>query len=103
MAPSTAPHDATGTSREPDDELRRLRRSNELLRARVRRLEHEIATLRPVIAEVKALRTWDFTPYGLVPDDSWIGVDRDGAVNLMRALAGTDHWSPWHTPLEPRP
>jgi hypothetical protein len=85
------------------DELRRLRKSNELLRARVNRLEHEVGTLRPVIREVKSLRLWDFTPYGVVPDDSWVGVDRDGAVELMRALAGADHWTPWHTRLEPRP
>jgi hypothetical protein len=85
------------------EELRRLRKSNELLRARLDRLEHEVATLRPVIREVKALRLWDFTPYGVVPDDSWVGVDRDSAVTLMRALAGADHWAPWRTRLEPRP
>lgn len=97
-APAPAPLDANGTR-----ELRRLRRSNALLHARVARLEHEVATLRPVIAEVKALRLWDFTPYGVVPDDSWVAVDRDSAVNLLRALAGADHWTPWHSRLEPRP
>jgi hypothetical protein len=97
-----APTDASAL-RPPDDELHRLRRTNALLRARLERLQHEVDTLRPVVREVKALHLWDFTPYGVVPDDSWVGVDRDSAVRLMRALAGADHWAPWRTMLEPRP
>lgn len=84
------------------DEVRRLRKQNELLLARMNKLEHEVATMRAVIAEVKHLHLWDFTPYAVIPDDSWLGIDRVSALNLMRALAGTDHWEPWHTRLEPR-
>ncbi|TFB75417.1 hypothetical protein E3O06_06245 [Cryobacterium glaciale] len=80
-----------------------LRRENALLTERIKRLEGEIATMRPVIAQVKRLKIWDFTPYRVELDDSWLALDRVNAVELMQALAGTDHWSPWHSRIEPRP
>lgn len=79
-----------------------LQRENRLLTEKIGRLEREIATMRPVIAEVKRLKIWDFTPYGVSLDDSWLALDRVNAVELMQALAGTDHWSPWHSNIEPR-
>lgn len=87
----------------PDDELERLRRENTLLRSRVARLEHEVRTMRPLVAEAKKLTMWDFTPYQVQPDDTWVAVDRDRATALLAALAGIDHWRPWHTRIEPRP
>lgn len=84
-------------------ELESLRRENGILQQKVRRLEHEAASLQPVVAEVKRLKIWDFTPYGVIPDDSWLALDRASATDLMRALAGTDHWRPWQSSIEPRP
>lgn len=88
---------------EQSAELNRLRRENIMLQQRLCRLEREAATMHPVVAEVKRMRIWDFTPYGVKPDDSWLALDRVSATDLMRALAGTDHWRPWQTRLEPRP
>lgn len=84
-------------------DLEQLRRENSLLQQRIRRLEREAASMHPIIAEVKRLKIWDFTPYGVRPDDSWLALDRASATELMRALAGTDHWHPWQSRIEPRP
>jgi hypothetical protein len=86
-----------------DDELDRLRRENALLRRRTARLERELARVAPLVDEVKNLAFWDFTPYGLEPDDSWVAVDRGAAMTLLGALAQVDHWNPWSTTIEPRP
>jgi hypothetical protein len=86
----------------PEDRLARLERENELLRLRLDRLEHEVRSMRPVVQQVKKLRMWDFTPYGIHPDESWVGVDRAQAAELLAALAGVDHWDPWTTRIEPR-
>lgn len=84
-------------------ELESLRRENSMLHQKIRRLEREVASMHPVVAEVKRLKIWDFTPYGVRPDDSWLALDRVSATDLMRALAGTDHWRPWQSRIEPRP
>ena len=84
-------------------ELERLRRENALLHRRVARLEKEAEAARALIAQAKSLKLWDFTPYRVHPDDSWIAVDRHSASELLAALAGIDHWDPWHTRIEPRP
>ena len=84
-------------------ELESLRRENSMLPWKVRRLEREAASMQPVVAVVKRLKIWDFTPYGVIPDDSWLALDRASATELMRALAGTDHWRPWQSRIEPRP
>jgi hypothetical protein len=84
-------------------ELDRLRRENGLLRRRVARLEKEAEAAHALIAQTKALKLWDFTPYRVHPDDSWVAIDRQSASELLAALAGIDHWDPWHTRIEPRP
>lgn len=89
-------------SEEAVAEIGRLRRQNALLQEMLNRLEHEVAAAGPVIAEVKRLKIWDFTPYRIAPDESWVAVDRASAVALMKALSGTDHWHPWQSRIEPR-
>lgn len=84
-------------------ELERLHRENALLHRRVARLEKEAEAARALIAQTKALKLWDFTPYRIYPDDSWVAVDRQSVSELLAALAGIDHWDPWHTRIEPRP
>lgn len=79
-----------------------LERENELLRRRLDRLQHEVSAMRPVVQQVKRLRMWDFTPYDVHPDDSWVAIDRDRAAELLAALARVDHWEPWTTRIEPR-
>ena len=83
--------------------LENLREQNEFLQRQVRHLEREVAAMRPVLAEVRRLRIWDFTPYEVSPDDSWLALDRHSATSLMQALAGNDHWHPWASSLDPRP
>jgi hypothetical protein len=90
------------TQQTPEDRLARLEHENELLRLRLDRLEHEVSSMRAVVAQVKKLRLWDFTPYGVHPDESWVAVDRTSAAGLLAALAGVDHWEPWTTRIEPR-
>ncbi len=84
-------------------ELDDLRRENALLRLRIDRLERERSSTAPLIEQAKHLSFWDFTPYEVTPDDSWVAVDRAQAMSLMGALAGIDHWNPWETGIEPRP
>ncbi|MFJ9388776.1 hypothetical protein ACIRON_08155 [Nocardioides sp. NPDC101246] len=90
------------TSPSSEDRVAELQRENALLRLRLDRLEHEIASMRPIIQQVKQLQLWDFTPYGVHPDGTWVAVDRTRAAELLAALAGVDHWEPWTTRIEPR-
>ncbi|MGV9734530.1 hypothetical protein ACWDT5_10580 [Rhodococcus aetherivorans] len=83
-------------------ELERLRAEVDRLTRRVDRLDRELAAHRQVADAIRRAQFWDFTPYELVPDGSWIAVDRADAVALLRALAATDHWRPWTHTLEPR-
>lgn len=85
------------------DELETLRRQNAVLHHRIARLERELASVAPLVDQVKTLAFWDFTPYEAGPDDSWVAVDRDKAAALLAALARIDHWNPWGTAIEPRP
>lgn len=91
------------TPQTPAEQVARLEHENALLRLRLDRLEHEVRSMRPVVRQVKKLRIWDFTPYGVHPDESWVAVDRIQAAELLAALAGVDHWEPWTTRIEPRP
>lgn len=84
-------------------EIDLLRQETALLRRRVARLERELVSVAPLINQVKNLAFWDFAPYGVGPDDSWVAVDRGKAMTLMGALAHVDHWNPWATTIEPRP
>jgi cell division protein FtsB len=84
-------------------ELEDLRRENALLHGRIARLEREAAAMRALVAETKRMQMWDFTPYRVQPDESWIAVDRASAARVLAALAGIDHWDPWHSRIEPRP
>lgn len=84
-------------------ELEHLRRENELLQHRVNRLEREAEAMRGLVNQVKHLKMWDFSPYDVEPDDSWVAVDRKAAEELLAALAAVDHWDPWSTRIEPRP
>ena len=90
------------TQQTPAERVAQLERENELLRLRLDRLEHEVRSMRPVVQQVKKLRIWDFTLYGVHPDGSWVAVDRACAADLLTALAGVDHWEPWTTRIEPR-
>ena len=89
-------------TQETVERVAQLERENELLRLRLDRLEHEVRSMRPVVQQVKKLRIWDFTLYGVHPDGSWVAVDRTSAAELLAALAGVDHWKPWTTRIEPR-
>ncbi|QIZ39780.1 hypothetical protein FDZ84_25445 [Saccharopolyspora sp. ASAGF58] len=80
-----------------------MRRQNGLLQLRVERLERQVASSGPLIDQAKHLAFWDFTPYEVSPDDSWVAVDRTKAMSLMSALAGIDHWNPWGESIEARP
>ena len=84
-------------------ELESLRRENELLRNKVARLERETEAMRSLVQQVKQLKMWDFSPYGVRPDDNWVAIDRKAAADLLAALAAVDHWDPWSTRIEPRP
>lgn len=89
--------------RELVTELDTLRRENALLRRRTARLERELASMTSLVDQAKRMAFWDFTPYEVNPDDSWLAVDRDKATALMTALAHIDHWNPWDTTIDPRP
>jgi hypothetical protein len=84
-------------------EVEALRRQNALLRRRVARLERQLASTAALIDQAKHLSFWDFTPYEICPDETWVAVDRAKATALMAALAEMDHWNPWGTAIEPRP
>lgn len=81
----------------------RLTTELELLRARVGRVERDLAATRPLVDAVAGLDIWDFTPYGVTPGSDWVAIDRTAAAELLAALAAVDHWQPWSTPIEARP
>lgn len=85
------------------EQIDQVRRENEMLRRRIDRLEREVAAMQPLVRQAQQLVLWDFTPYGVLPDGSWVAVDRTSATQLLGALAGIDHWNAWHTRIEPRP
>ncbi|GAA2868898.1 hypothetical protein GCM10010472_27820 [Pseudonocardia halophobica] len=80
-----------------------LRHENALLHRRLARLERQVRSTRPLVEQARTLSFWDFTPYQVTPDDTWVAVDRGKAMALMGALAGIDHWDPWGTGIEARP
>ncbi|MEF9411846.1 hypothetical protein V4F30_24420 [Rhodococcus sp. IITD102] len=84
------------------EEIATLRRELTLVRARLRRIERDLASTRPLVDTVRALKIWDYTPYGVSPGQDWVAVDRTAAEELLAALARIDHWAPWHSRLEPR-
>ncbi|MBM7280056.1 hypothetical protein JTZ10_20110 [Gordonia rubripertincta] len=84
-------------------EIAALRRQVNVLETRLRRVDRDLASTKPVVEAVRALTIWDHTPYGLNPGTDWVAVDRGRVAELLAALAGVDHWTPWQTPLEPRP
>lgn len=90
-----------------DDELsarvEALHRQNALLEQQVARLRRQLASVAPLVEQAKHLAFWDFTPYDVSPDDTWVAVDRAKAAALLGALAHIDHWNPWTTTIEPRP
>ncbi|WP_203337695.1 hypothetical protein [Nocardioides limicola] len=90
------------THQDAEERVAELERENAHLRQRMDRLEREATSMRPVVQQVKNLQIWDFTPYGVHPDGSWVAVDRACAAELLAALAGVDHWEPWATRIEPR-
>jgi hypothetical protein len=92
-----------GAAPEPTAEIETLRRRNALLEHRVARLERQLASTAPLIEQTRRLAFWDYTPYEVTPDESWVAVDRAKAMALMGALARVDHWDPWGTTIEPRP
>lgn len=85
-----------------DAELAGLRADRDRLARRVEQLTRALEAHRAVADAVRTAQLWDFTPHELVPDDSWVALDRGDAVALLRALAATDHWQPWTHTLEPR-
>lgn len=87
----------------PEPTLAQLERENAMLRSRVTRLERALASTADLVTAVKHLALWDYAPYELAPDETWLAVDRSQAGALMSALARVDHWHPWETPIEPRP
>ena len=87
----------------PETTLAQLERENAMLRGRLARLERALASTRDLVTQVKRLTLWDYAPYELNPDETWLAVDRAQATALMSALARVDHWHPWDTPIEPRP
>jgi hypothetical protein len=98
--------DEPGAAREQaaaSAELDALRRQNALLRVRLARTERRLASTVPLIEQAKRLAFWDFTPYEVVPDSTWVAVDREKATALLGALAHIDHGDPWGTTIEPRP
>ncbi len=84
-------------------ELERVRGENRRLRLVNQALAREAASVRPLVQCVKDTRIWDFSPYGIRPDDSWVAIDRLQAAQLLAALARVDHWRPWTTRIDPRP
>ena len=99
--------DAVDENHAPDGhqvgDVAALRREIALLRNRLDRLEREAVAMRALVAQTKQLKFWDFTPYRVHPDESWVAIDRASVSHLLAALAGVDHWDPWHTRIEPRP
>lgn len=97
------PSPAPTSPSDPGARVDALRRENALLERRVARLERQLASTAPLVDHVRRLAFWDFTPYEIRPDDTWVAVDRGKAAGLMAALAHIDHWNPWGTTIEPRP
>jgi len=97
--PSDAAEDRSDTAAR----VEALLRENALLERRVARLERRLASTGPLVDRARRLTLWDFTPYEVSPDDTWVAVDRAEAAALMAALAEVDHWEPWATTIEPRP
>ncbi|MFM9262208.1 hypothetical protein ACKAMS_26565 [Rhodococcus sp. 5A-K4] len=90
-------------STEQAKEVLAVRRELALVNARLKRIERDLASTRPLIEAVRGLKVWDYTPYTVNPGQDWVAVDRTAAEELLAALAHIDHWTPWHTRLEPRP
>lgn len=83
-------------------QIEQLRAELATLARRVDRLSAALETHRELAESIRKTQFWDFTPYEVVPDDSWLAIDRSDAVDLLRALAATDHWQPWTHSLTPR-
>lgn len=81
-------------------ETERLRHRCAALEAVVERQGRRLVALDELAVQVRAMHFWDHSVYEVVPDESFVAVDRDEAVGLLGALAEVDHWRPWHTTVE---
>ena len=68
----------------------------------VERLERTVARLEALAGVVAHASIRDHAVYEEVPDDSWLGIDRDDVALIFSALAEVDRWKPWRTPFERR-
>lgn len=86
------------------DDLRRevagLQRRCEALEMVVGRQQRRLETLDALALQVRRTHFWDHSAYEVVPDESFVSVDRTEATQLLGALAQVDHWRPWHTSVE---
>lgn len=89
------------------EELRRecaqLRSRCDALEAVVHRQQRRLDSLDGLAAQVRRTHFWDHSVYDVVPDETFVAVDRAEATELLGALAEVDHWRPWHTTLEHTP
>lgn len=80
-----------------------LLQNNQSLQRRVDHLERQLEVASELVQRVKNLKIWDFSPYEITPDSSWVAIDREEASELLRTISHIDHWAPWETTIEPRP
>lgn len=85
------------------EEIARLNRRCDALEIVVHRQQRRLYPLDALAARVRAVHFWDHSAYDVVPDESFVAVDRTEATDLLGALAEVDHWRPWQTSLEQTP
>lgn len=81
-------------------EVERLRRRCRSLETVIASQERQLSAAAKLVARVRRLDFWDHSVYDLVPDDTWLCVDRSDALALLSALGEIDHWHPWQTRVE---
>jgi len=74
----------------------------ENLERKVERQEKLIEKYKFFAKSVQEAEVWEYGIYDEIPDDTWIALDHQDYMEIMKALSDVDKIQPWKSTLERR-
>lgn len=72
------------------------------LERKIERQEKLIEKYKYFAKRVQDAEVWEYAIYDEIPDDTWIALDHENYIDIMKALADVDKLQPWKSTLERR-